>query len=156
MTIWDYVKNEIGEEEANRIDRYIKHCRELQNKGSIRTDTEEHAMQDVLCILDGMEIQPKTLYVLTVMIALGDYSKRINEEPNWSGISYKLMQEIGVSLQYENGIVHITKCDEYLTFAEMIRLNSITPEASRIINSRTKKPDNWVNDTPANLIAAIG
>lgn len=147
---WANARMVLGDSEIKRIERFLKHCDKLRQKGLIRSDTHENTMHDMLLILDGMEIKPQTLYVITVMYALRYWDNVIPEEPYWAGINYMLTAKLSVALEYEDGIAHFTKNSDYMTMNEWVRINKAKYELDPEEYKRTMHPD------PLIVLPALG
>lgn len=155
----------LEDKEIKRIDRYMEHCKKLAVNGKLNTSNEESLIHDMLLILDNQKIEAETLFVITEIMVLGNYwINKIPVNPNWEAISNELVCNFGVALSYDGNTARFRDEDKYMTFAEMLSTNQITPNCVRTImdtggNVRRAKLNTngeWIYLTPHTFTSLLG
>lgn len=123
MTKWEKIEQYCGKSEADKIKQYMKWCATYLKKKGIHPKNEIEISREILLLLDGKQIEEKTLFVIIEFLVLGEYQiEWYPAKPNWRGVNWKLIGwcEIEVDYNPQTKIVHVLNQKERLTFAELL------------------------------------
>lgn len=136
MTNWEKIEQYCGKEEADKIQQYMKWCTKYLKKKGIHPNNEIEIGREILLLLDGKQIEEKTLFVIVEFLVLGEYCVEwYPAKPNWRGVNWKLIGwcEIEVDYNPQTKIVHVLNQKERLTFAELLnRQTSKMPDGAML------------------------